>query len=111
MFFLTAGATSTETARGTFWRGACATAPCGDQMPPRVTATTPAATSAAATPNTNVRFFIPFVEPGTQFPRPGSLSASAPILGRFLLVCTKELLSYPARRRILAGALTIVKTP
>jgi hypothetical protein len=41
------------------------------------------ATSAAATPSTNVRFFIPFVEPDTQFPRPGSLSSSAPILGRF----------------------------
>src|SRR6266511_2821157 len=45
--------------------------PFGDQRPPRVTATMPAATSTAATPNTNVRFFIPFVEPDTQFPPSG----------------------------------------
>src|SRR5438132_35084 len=67
IFFLTAVATSTETARGA--RGACATAPCGDQRLPRVDTTTPATASSAATLNTNVRFFIPF-EPGHSIPPP-----------------------------------------
>src|SRR5262245_62754056 len=64
--FLTAVTTSTGTARGAFWRVACATAP-PDHKPPRVATTiAPAATSTTTAPATNVRFFI------TVPPRPFS---------------------------------------
>src|SRR5262249_37527820 len=56
--FLIAVTTSTGTARGPFWRVACATAP-SDHRPPRVATTiAPAATSTTTAPATNVRFFI-----------------------------------------------------
>ena len=56
--FLVAVTTSTGTARGAFWRGACATAPPGHK-PLRVAATAqPAATASTTASTTSIRFFI-----------------------------------------------------
>src|SRR5262249_53190568 len=73
--FLIAVTTSTGTARGAFWRVACATAP-PDHKPPRVATTiAPAATSTTIAPATNVCFFI--AVPRTPFSDlPGALSLS-----------------------------------
>src|SRR5262249_33836639 len=78
--FLIAVTTSTGTARGPFWRVACATAP-SDHKPPRVaTAIAPAATSTTTAPATNVRFFITVPRRPSGGPPGPSLSFLVPAI-------------------------------
>src|SRR5260370_38617327 len=100
--FLTAVATSTGTLRSPCPRGACATAPCGDQgfqfagNTPDFAPTTAAKASSPATPSTKFRFFIVAVEPGSAPTR--APSVQSPPQRQLFFLLLHEPLPYRSRQ-------------